>query len=302
MANKALGKGLGALIKKTPGATGDDGDGSPEGKRREVRQVALDEVVPSPLQPRHNIPDGDLDEMVDSIRQHGVIQPLIVRAVDGKLELIAGERRWRACQRLDLEHVPVIEREATDREVLEMALVENLQRQDLNAIEEAAGYARLAKEFGMKQDEIAQRVGKSRAAVANSIRLLDLQVDVQKLLADGHLTVGHSKAILGIKEKKAQLAVAEEVLRRKLTVRQTEKLVQELQSGSSTGGRKNEKTRATQESNAAIKSITNRLRNHFATHVSISHSAKKGRIELEYYGEDDLTRILEMMGVDYQDL
>ncbi|NRB28278.1 MAG: ParB/RepB/Spo0J family partition protein, partial [Roseibacillus sp.] len=168
MAKQALGKGLGALIRKsaTKSAPGKSRDDQEPGS--EVSEVAITNVVKSPLQPRGKIPEKNLEELVDSIRAHGVIQPLITRRVRGKFELIAGERRWRACQKLGLETVPVIVRKANDREVLEMALVENLQRQDLNAIEEANGYVKLAKEFDMKQDEIAKRVGKSRATVANS--------------------------------------------------------------------------------------------------------------------------------------
>jgi ParB family chromosome partitioning protein len=202
---------------------------------------------------------------------------------------------------LKLETVPVIEREASDREVLEMALVENLQRQDLNAIEEANGYVRLAKEFGMKQDEIAKRVAKSRASVANSMRLLDLHKDIQKFVAHGQITVGHAKAILGIKVKREQREIADEVMRRKLTVRATEKLVQERHAGESS--RKAKSSRAIDpETEAMIRALTNRLRQHFTTHVSISYSAKKGRLELEYYGNDDLERLLTLMGVSLEGL
>ncbi|MDP4720776.1 MAG: ParB/RepB/Spo0J family partition protein, partial [Akkermansiaceae bacterium] len=173
MAKPALGKGLGALIKKNQALPGQAPDGSTDDSPR-VRDIPIDKVVPSPLQPRNQFIDTPIDELVDSIRQHGIIQPLIARLVDGKYELIAGERRWRASKKLGLATVPVIERAASDRDVLEMALIENLQREDLNPIEEAAGYVRLAKEFTLKQEEIATRVGKSRASVANAMRLLDL--------------------------------------------------------------------------------------------------------------------------------
>jgi ParB/RepB/Spo0J family partition protein len=182
MAKQALGKGLGALIRKSAATPAFDATLAPDDFKR-VRDVALDMVVPSPLQPRTQFVESPLDDLVESIRQHGIIQPLIVRPVNGKLELIAGERRWRASAKLGLATVPVIEREASDRDVLEMALIENLQREDLNPMEEAAGYVRLAKEFSMKQDEIAGRVGKSRASVANAMRLLDLHGDVQMLVA-----------------------------------------------------------------------------------------------------------------------
>ncbi len=312
MAKQALGKGLGALIKK-PNAkkkapAGKKKQAATASKKRakskdtkspesEVAEVPIGEVVASPLQPRGEIPEANLEELVESIRAHGVIQPLITRRVSGKYELIAGERRWRASQKLGLATVPVIQRKATDREVLEMALVENLQRQDLNAIEEANGYVKLAKEFDMKQDEIAKRVGKSRATVANSMRLLDLQKDIQKFVADGLITVGHAKAILGIKVKRDQRTVADQVMRQRLTVRATEKLVQKLQAGegSNSGGQKGRE--ADPETEAMLRALTSRLRAHFTTHVSISHSPKKGRIELEYYGNDDLGRLLELLGV-----
>ena len=315
MAKQALGKGLGALIrkptaKKTPAKTKQSGKTprkrakakTKEESGSEVSEVSISEVVKSPLQPRGDIPEDHLLELVESIRAHGVIQPLITRLVGGKYELIAGERRWRACQQLGLETVPVIAREATDREVLEMALVENLQRQDLNAIEEANGYVKLAKEFDMKQDEIAKRVGKSRATVANSMRLLDLQKDIQKFVADGLLSVGHAKAILGIKVKREQRAVADQVMRQGLTVRATEKLVQKLQSGDPGTGEKVNKRNTDPETEAMIRALTSRLREHFTTHVSISHSEKKGRIELEYYGNDDLQRLLELLGIATEDL
>ena len=174
-------------------------------------------------------------------------------------ELIAGERRWRASQKLGLETVPVIVRKASDREVLEMALVENLQRQDLNAIEEANGYIKLSKEFGMKQDEIAKRVGKSRAAVANSMRLLDLHKDIQKLVANGLLSVGHAKAILGIKVKREQRDIADQVMRRSRTVRATEKLVQNRQSGESTVRSGKGLKPQDPETEAMVRALTSRL-------------------------------------------
>lgn len=295
MAKQALGKGLGALIKKQPGSPASvtlESDG------RRVRDVPTDKIVASPLQPRVHFVDTPLDELVDSIRQHGIIQPLIVRAVGDTLELIAGERRWRAAMKLDLATVPVIEREATDREVLEMALVENLQREDLNPMEEAAGYVRLAKEFSLKQEEIAGRVGKSRASVANAMRLLDLHPDVQMLVAQKKLSVGHAKAILAIKDHDAQRVLAEQVIRKQLTVRATEKHAQShIVPGSHPSDPATGKQHLDHGLDPHISALTSRLRDHFATHVMIHHSQKKGRIELEYYGNDDLQRILELLGL-----
>ena len=303
MAKQALGKGLGALIRKSAPAPSLDAAVTPDDFKR-VRDVPLDHVVPSPLQPRTQFVESPLDDLMESIRQHGIIQPLIVRAVNGKLELIAGERRWRASGKLGLATVPVIEREASDRDVLEMALIENLQREDLNPMEEAAGYVRLAKEFSLKQDEIAARVGKSRASVANAMRLLDLHGDVQMLVAQGRLTVGHAKAILSIKDQDSQLLASDQIIRRQLTVRAAEKLAQSLLNGSADhSGQPGDpkKSVATREVDIHVKAITNRLREHLATHVAIQHTAKKGKIEIEYYGDDDLHRLLELIGLGSSD-
>jgi ParB family transcriptional regulator, chromosome partitioning protein len=297
MAKQALGKGLGALIRKSEPTPVPQAEIAPDDFKR-VRDVPLDMVVPSPLQPRLQFGESPLDDLVESIRQHGIIQPLIVRAVNGKLELIAGERRWRASSKLGLATVPIIEREASDRDVLEMALIENLQREDLNPMEEAKGYVRLAKEFSLKQDEIAGRVGKSRASVANAMRLLDLHGDVQLLVAQGRLTVGHAKAILSIKDQDTQLLASDQVIRRQLTVRAAEKLAQSFLEGSSQNGDSGDsKKAAPREVDIHIRAIANRLREHLATHVAIQHSAKKGKIEIEYYGDDDLQRLLELIGL-----
>jgi ParB family transcriptional regulator, chromosome partitioning protein len=292
MAKQALGKGLGALIKKNqsiPSQSSSDAiDDSPR-----VREIAIENVVPSPLQPRNQFIDAPLDDLMDSIRQHGIIQPLIARLVDGKYELIAGERRWRASKKLGLTHVPVIERTASDRDVLEMALIENLQREDLNPIEEAAGYVRLAKEFNLKQEEIATRVGKSRASVANAMRLLDLHTDIQNFLAQGQITVGHAKAILALKNADTQKLAADQIIRRKLTVRAAEKLTQSLLSNPVADS--DPKKSPHKEVDIHIRVLSKRLQEHLATHVAIIHSSKKGKIEIEYYGNDDLDRILDLI-------
>jgi ParB family chromosome partitioning protein len=300
MATKpALGKGLGALIKKQASATSiPEATISPD-ERKLVRDVPLNQVVPSPLQPRKHFVEAPLDELMESIRQHGIIQPLIVRRVGESLELIAGERRWRASTKLGLATVPVIERQASDRDVLEMALIENLQRQDLNPMEEAAGYVRLAKEYALKQEEIAGRVGKSRASVANAMRLLDLHDDVQLQVAQGRISVGHAKALLALKDQSSQLLAADQVLRKALTVRATEKLVQNFLNPPVVKQKNGTSTATTQEElDSHVRDLENRLRTLFATQVQISHTPKKGRIEIEYYGNDDLQRILELLGVD----
>ena len=298
MSKPALGKGLGALIRKQPGASPQEASAAADGQGR-AREVPIDKVVPSPLQPRTTFIETPIDELVESIRQHGIIQPLIVRPVNGNYELIAGERRWRASKKLGLTTVPVIEREASDRDVLEMALIENLQREDLNAIEEAAGYVRLAKEFSMKQDEIAVRVGKSRASVANAMRLLDLHPDVQLLVGQGRLSVGHGKAILSIKDKDAQLLASDQILKKGLNVRAAEKLAQGFDPAAGSDGGKPKGAASTPAApDAHMRALQNKLRDRFATHVAIHHGSKKGKIELEYYGDDDLQRLLDLLGID----
>lgn len=299
---KGLGRGLNALIR-TPGSVpttlpASAGPESDAGTGERVRRVALGEVVPSPLQPRKRFHEENLDELVESIREHGVIQPLIVRLVRGKYELIAGERRWRASTKLGLEQVPVIVREASDRDVLEMALIENLQREDLDPLEEAEAYARLAKDFGLRQEEIAQRVGKNRATVSNAIRLLDLDPTVQNLLSQRLLSAGHAKALLGVKSLAEQRLLADMVVRKKLNVRDTEKLVSEHLNGKATGKSEKSSTKLPPKVEIYIRQIQDQLRSRYATNVAVNHGEKKGKIEIEYYGNEDLGRILELMGLE----
>lgn len=304
MAKQALGKGLGALISGAAAkpvapkiATATTANSKHDGEL--VHKVLLDQVVPSPLQPRKEFQDEQLQELKDSIREHGIIQPLIVRVVDGKHELIAGERRWRASKALGLKEVPVIIRSASDKDVLEMALIENLQRENLNPIEEAQAYERLAKEFQLRQEDIAQRVGKNRATVANTLRLLDLPHGVQNFLRDGRLSMGHAKVLLGLKQEKEIEAASQTVLQKGLTVRATEKLVEQIQ---------NQKEKTVEEPSkeqidlqVAIKAVEQRMMRHFSTAVSVHHSEKKSRLELDFYGVDDLNRLLALMGIEEED-
>jgi ParB family transcriptional regulator, chromosome partitioning protein len=289
MAKSGLGKGLGALIGSRPVPVREEVDPG-----EKVNRVRLTSVVPSPLQPRKNFSPEALQELIDSIRQHGIIQPLIVRRLNGGThELIAGERRWRAAQEVGLSEVPVIVRSASDLEVLELSLIENLQRTDLNPIEEAQGYARLRDEFGMKQEEIAQKVGRSRAAVANALRLLDLHPQIQTWVGQDVVSVGHAKVLLGVKVLEEQVKLAETILRRNASVRQTERLVARF-----LGGWKKRRRSQVVVSSAAIGDLQDKLRQHFGTNVTIHHTPKRGRIEIEYYGDDDLQRILNIVGLN----
>ncbi len=310
MAKQVLGKGLGALISAPAAGGGLNRPAQAAAPPPQavplnqpapgdaVRRVPLDQLVPSPLQPRKEFEAEQLRELMDSIREHGVIQPLIVRQVNGKLELIAGERRYRASRELGLKELPVIVREASDRDVLEMALIENLQREGLNPIEEARAYERLSKEFQMRQEDIAQRVGKNRATVANAIRLLDLPPAVQQLLSTAKITTGHAKVLLSLKAAGDQEKASDEVVRKGLTVRATEKLVAGILRPPPPP-KPPPKTSA--ELNAAIKTVEQKLIGKLATNVSISHHDKKGRIEIDYYGIDDLNRLLGLMGVPEED-
>ena len=289
MAKSGLGKGLGALISAAPSPPSAD----PESGEK-VQLISLANIVPSPLQPRREFQREALEELVDSIRQRGIIQPLIVRSVNNRFELIAGERRWRAAKEVGLTEAPAIVRQATDLEVLELSLIENLQRADLNPIEEAQAYARLAGEFGMRQEDIAQKVGKSRASVANAMRLLDLDPQVQTWVVQDLLSVGHAKVLLGLKVHEEQCLLAEKILRQSSTVRTTERMVAR-QLGKLGGTRR--RKHAEIVSSTALKDLENRLQQHLATHVAIHHGEKRGRIEIEFYGNDDLQRVIGALGL-----
>jgi ParB family chromosome partitioning protein len=310
MTKKALGRGLDALISggivrsvaaESPHVeVATHPPVAPPPRGDEVLQLDVALIERSPFQPRTEFDPEHLKELTDSIKQRGVIQPLLVRARPGpdgaaRYELIAGERRWRAAKEAGLATLPAIVRRASDEEVLEMALIENLQREDLNPIEEARAYEQLATRFRLTQEQIAEKVGRNRATVANALRLLALPDEVQSWLVNGQLSVGHAKAILGLAIAEEQKLVAERVLRRSLTVRETEQLVEHLKGEA--------KTRATGAASLAGKpaqvlAIEERLRQKLGTHVNLRHGRKKGRIEIEYYGNDDLSRLLGMLGIE----
>lgn len=295
MAKKALGKGLGALIGGGANASKSDNILAPASNEDNVKQVKLSEVVPSPMQPRKVFTEENLTDLTNSIREHGVIQPLIVRKVGGQFELIAGERRWRACKKISLEKVPVIVREASDRDVLELAIIENLQREDLNPIDEASAYARLAKEFSLKQDDIAKRVGKNRATVANAMRLLDLEDSVQSDVADRVLSPGHAKVLLSLKNSSDQRKIANEIINKKLTVRAAESLIKTVNQPQGEKGKKAKA--ASSEYEDELRKVEDRLREFLSTKVNLIDRGKKGKIEIEYFNSDELNRIIEKMGL-----
>ncbi|MGO8836145.1 MAG: ParB/RepB/Spo0J family partition protein [Limisphaerales bacterium] len=308
MAKPALGRGLGALLGGSPVLTQPAPVPAPSAStpvapppapdpRERVQRVPLDRIRPCPLQPRKDFSAEALRELADSIREQGIVQPLIVRERGGHFELIAGERRWRAAQLLQLAEVPVIVRQADDRAVLELALIENLQRENLNAIEEAHGFEQLAGQFQLTQEEIAVKVGKSRAVVANAMRLLKLPPAVQNYIREGRLSVGHAKVILGIADEKKLKLAAERIIKEGLNVRQTEGLVARLMArGSSRPGLKPE-TVAVPGSDPHVANLEDRLREKFGTRVQLRYAEGKGVVEISFYSDEELERILQILGV-----
>ena len=304
MQKKALGRGLDALIgggiATTPVAVQTAPVMTPAvpaaaAAGAGLQQVGINLIERNRFQPRTEFNPEHLQELAASIRQRGVMQPLTVRPREGgKFELIAGERRWRAAREAGLTTVPVIVRAATDEESLEIALIENLQREDLNPVEEARAYDQLATVFKLTQEKIAEKVGRSRAAVANALRLLALPAEVLAWIGNGQLSVGHAKVILGLSIAEEQRLVAERVLKRGLTVRDTELLVEQLKKTVTPGTR----TAAGAVKTSDILALEERWQQKLGTAVSVRHGKKKGRIEIVYYGNDDLARLLEIFGID----
>jgi len=302
MAKPALGRGLGALLGGTPIAKPSATvpvltalqDTPAQDTRERVQRVPLGRVRPCSLQPRKDFSEEALRELADSIKEQGIVQPLIVRERDGLLELIAGERRWRAARMLSLSEVPVIIREADDRSLLELALIENLQREDLNAIEEAHGYAQLIEQFQLKQEDVATKVGKSRAAVANALRLLKLPSTVQTCIRDGRLSVGHAKVILGLVTEKQQQMTVDRILKEGLNVRQTEALVSRL-TGKEGAAPKGAVFRSGKDAN--VTSLENKLRERLGTKVQLRYAQGKGALEIHFFSDAELERLLQIIGV-----
>jgi len=310
MAKPALGRGLGALLGSSPvtkapvpaavpTASPQPSQPAAEDARDKVQKVALERIVPCPFQPRKDFSAEALRELADSIKEQGIVQPLIVRETNGHLELIAGERRWRAAQLAGLAEVPVILRQADDRAVLELALIENLQRENLNPIEEAHGYAQLIEQFQLTQEEVAIKVGKSRAVVTNAIRLLKLTPELQGYLRDGRLSVGHAKVILGLPGEKQQKLVAGRILKDGLNVRQTETLVAHVQSLERDTSTKSAPL-SPQSRDTHVASLESQLRERLGTKVQLRYAQGKGAVEISFFSDAELERILQILGLQLE--
>ena len=304
---KGLGRGLGSLISDRQESAAQDQHHPPENisphdnTTGRITDIPVDQIVRNPRQPRQNFREESLAELADSIREHGVLQPLMVRSTqNGKYELIAGERRLRAAGLAGLEVVPVNLVTVTDLQSLEIAIIENLQREDLNPIEEAEGYRELAAEFKLTQEEIAKRVSRSRAAVANALRLLTLPEEVRGVLREQQISTGHAKALLGLTIPQEQILLSRRIVAEDLSVRATEKIVKRSASMP-------KKPRATKPDlpKDFLRDLTERLHQHFGTSVRLAPcktfangKKSKGSIEIDFFSNDDLERVLAVMGID----
>ena len=296
----ALGKGLDSLITDKVGMNKQPETKTATPKKNEKTiegiLVNINKIEPNREQPRKNFDEDALLELSESIKQFGMLQPLLVKEKDGYYEIIAGERRWRAAKMANLKEVPVIIKKLSDQEMVEISLIENIQRENLNPIEEAIAYKRLLTEFKLKQDEIAERVSKSRTAVTNSMRLLKLNEKVQQMVIDDMISTGHARALLGIENLEKQYVVAQKIFDEKLSVRETEKLVKKLQQ-------EKEKTTPEKENKldptltAICHDLEEKMKTIFGTKVAINQKDnKKGKIEIEYYSMEELDRIMDLLG------
>ena len=284
MNRKALGKGINALIP-------DFEKGVPEAETSLATDLLIDEISPNHLQPRNYFDDKKLNDLMTSIKEHGVLQPVVVQKVDSGFELIVGERRWRASKKLGLKKIPAVIREVNDEQSLEIAIIENIHRQDLNPIEEAEAYARLSNEFALTQEMVAEKVGKSRAAVANILRLLKLSRNIKEDLISEKISMGHARALLGLEESKQMETLRNEIVKQDLTVRQTESRVNKLKKGVLDKP-------ITQKVNKDIftKDLEKDLARRLGTKVDILPKKNGGKLIVTYYSDDDLERIQMLMG------
>jgi ParB family chromosome partitioning protein len=275
MKKNGLGKGLGALIRENE-----------HDINSSVTELKITELEANQNQPRRFFDDQALQELSGSIKEHGVVQPIIVRKLDDSYQIVAGERRWRAARLAGLKTVPVIIKDYSNVQVMQIALIENLQRQDLNSIEEALAYKSLIEEHDMTQERISEKIGKSRSAIANTLRLLNLPEEIKNMVVHGKISAGHARALLTIEDKNKQLEIAQKIVEQQLNVRDIEKLVMQ---------KDNKEEKKENKKDVEIIELEERLKNTFATKVNIIHKKNKGKIEIEYYSNDDLERILELL-------
>lgn len=282
---KALGKGLGALLPSS------ESTGSVGGKKTYIL-CPIENIHPNEYQPRKVFDQEKLEELINSVKEKGIIQPLIVRKSSGMdYELIAGERRWRAAQKAGLKEVPVVIKDVSDKESLEIAIIENIQRADLNPIEEAEGYKRLIDEFSYTQEELAKQVGKDRATVSNHLRVLKLPDEIKKDLSAGAITLGHAKALLSLSSERELLTLGKEILKKGLSVRETEALAKKREQEPTTG----KKEEAPKDPN--VDNLEHRLASFFGTKTRIIKKGKRGKIEVDFYSLNELDRIIELLGL-----
>lgn len=281
MAKAKLGRGLGSLFDEPQIAENTDA----------VETLRITLVEPNKNQPRHSFSDDKIQELAESIAVHGIIQPIIVVKNGERYKIVAGERRWRAAKKAGLKEIPAVIRNYTEFEIAQIALIENLQRENLNPIEEALGYQTLIDKFDMTQEDVSSKIGKSRSAIANTLRLLSLDEPIREKLISGEISSGHARAILGVDSPKTRLAVLEAIIEKGLNVRQTEALVKQLQKTAP----KRKKPKLDEQVKAQLAMIEDNLSSYLGTKVTLIHDSKKGKIEIEYYGNDDLDRIISLI-------
>ncbi|SHK57393.1 chromosome partitioning protein, ParB family [Clostridium cavendishii DSM 21758] len=280
-----LGKGLGALIPE------DDSIETKEAKN--TNTISMNKIKPNKEQPRIYFDNEKIVELSTSIKEHGLIQPLILKKDEDCYSIIAGERRWRAAKMAGLKEVPAIIMDLDEEKLLEVSLIENIQREDLNAIEEGKAYQRLLNDFKLTQEELSKKIGKSRTAISNTMRLLQLDNRVQNYIIESVLSEGHGRALLGLEDKENQYKTAQLVIDENLSVRETEKIVKKINEEENENNKSNEEKKI----NPYYKDLQNRLQNYFGTKVKLNNKNNKGKIEIEYYSEEDLQRIIEIINL-----
>ena len=290
MTRRVLGRGLSALLSE-----------SPQTSSEQMLELNINQIEPNSEQPRTRFVEAKLAELAQSIKANGIVQPLLVRRHNGgKYQIVAGERRWRAAQIAGIDRVPVIVRDISDDKMLELALIENIQRQELNPIEEAQAYKRLIEHLNVTQESIAQRVGRDRTFITNYLRLLRLPREVQQMVEEEQLSMGHARALLGVEDPEQQTRIAKSVVERNLTVRETERLMKTITTGTEQKGNADEKA-TIKHTDPNIQAAEDKLRRRFGTRVKVlQNSSGKGKIEIEFYNQNDLNRIYEILSQSNQ--